>query len=209
MAARCLCGRSVLLVVPVALAADRVLEQGLTATGQLCADPPSKARPVLCLAAHGCAVVLPGGEPFRKGIWKPGRSRLFAIAGGATACLLALSALTLLRMGMPERFPPNAVKIAAYADYQPGSAYRQSICFLAPKDPFSAFSVPDCLHANGEGPRILLLGDSMAAHLYPGLRNTFPTGTCYRQTPPTAAPSSRNRHCCKVSFQGTANGCLR
>ncbi|MGI4853039.1 MAG: acyltransferase family protein [Janthinobacterium lividum] len=113
-------------------------------------------------------------SPFRKGRWKPVRSRLFALAGGAAACLLAFSIVALVGGGVPGRFPPNAVKLAAYAGYQPDRVYRQSLCFLVPKDSFSSFSVGNCLQAKGSGPRFLLLGDSMAAHLYPGLRSNFP-----------------------------------
>lgn len=112
--------------------------------------------------------------PFRKGRWVPRRGLLFSIAGSATAALLILSVVLLARGGVPSRFPPDAVKVAAFAGYDPAGAWRQSRCFLTPADPFSRFSEGECLDPQGEGPRVLLLGDSMAAHLYPGLHSTFP-----------------------------------
>ena len=112
--------------------------------------------------------------PFRKGRQKPARRPLFAMTGALAALLIGVSMATLQLRGMPSRFPPDAVRAASFAAYNPTAAWRQSQCFLTPADAFARFSPETCLDAGAGTQRVLLLGDSMAAQLYPGLRSVFP-----------------------------------
>lgn len=68
--------------------------------------------------------------------------------------------------GVPSRFPEAIRSIAEYAfDYRP--AYRAGSCFLDPEQDHAYFSTCDDGNNKVEH-RVLLWGDSHAAHLYPG-----------------------------------------
>ena len=71
--------------------------------------------------------------------------------------------------GFPQRFPSLMQELASFSfDY--GPAYREGLCFLTPEQNESAYSpVCDALSTPATLPRVVLWGDSHAAHLYPGL----------------------------------------
>jgi peptidoglycan/LPS O-acetylase OafA/YrhL len=111
-----------------------------------------------------------------------GSAAMVALICGAGFVLLGTS-------GLPGRFSSDAVAAAAYLEYSPAAAYREGRCFLQRTDSFTDLDRQACL-PNVEGrPNYLLIGDSHAAHLYPGLRATFADANILQVTgvlcPPT------------------------
>lgn len=80
-----------------------------------------------------------------------------------------LGIFLLLADGLPSRFPPSLRAIASWSEANPIAPWRIGRCYHNQGD--SAEFASECTPANRAGvPRILLWGDSHAAHLYPGLR---------------------------------------
>jgi peptidoglycan/LPS O-acetylase OafA/YrhL len=103
--------------------------------------------------------------------------RLFSVVvprprlGVVCAGLLVTAALGIAGIaagGYPSRFPPRLSAIAAWSIPSADAAWRSHRCYLYPAktEEFAA----ECTPAVRSGvPRLLLWGDSHAAHLYPGL----------------------------------------
>jgi peptidoglycan/LPS O-acetylase OafA/YrhL len=62
-------------------------------------------------------------------------------------------------------------RLAAYVGYDGDAAYRGGSCFIVGQK--GAFDVDRCLPAAADKPRLLLVGDSHAAHLWPGLEGVW------------------------------------
>lgn len=75
--------------------------------------------------------------------------------------------------GLPERFPRD-LREALENRFDSRQAYRNGLCFLDAEQDASAFAEV-CTHPadRAEKPRLLLWGDSHAAHLYPGLNEVL------------------------------------
>ena len=112
--------------------------------------------------------------PFRKGRFKPARAQLFLLNGVAAAVVLAIGLAMLVTHGLPGRYSPQSVQIMSYLSYHPASEWREKVCFLTPGSTFEDFQPGTCLADVPGRPQVLLLGDSLAADLYPGLARVFP-----------------------------------
>jgi peptidoglycan/LPS O-acetylase OafA/YrhL len=112
--------------------------------------------------------------PFRKGRFKPGRKALFVVNGITVTTIAAVGIGMILAHGIPSRFPADAQKVAQYADYDSSAAYRENVCFIGPDSTFADYHQSLCLKNDPSRKHYLLLGDSHAAHLYPGLSTVFP-----------------------------------
>ncbi len=97
-------------------------------------------------------------------------ARTFRWAATAAAVLVGLGIASLAIDGGAFRFPPEAVRVAAYLAYDPVPSFRQGRCFVHGPGEFDPAT---CLHLDAERPNVLLLGDSHAAHLWWGLSRTF------------------------------------
>ena len=101
--------------------------------------------------------------------------RLF---GATLACslLFCTSALMLSQNhGFAGRFPESVASYANYLDYDPRPPLRAGQCFLdSASQSADEFDAGVCLQHSPTRPNILLLGDSHAAQLYPGMRHQFP-----------------------------------
>jgi peptidoglycan/LPS O-acetylase OafA/YrhL len=108
-------------------------------------------------------------QPFRTRPYRFGPLPSVRIAGASMIAvilvgLLLPSAITTLR-NIPER----ADEVAAFADYKP-TGLRNGTCFLtSTSDDVKLFNADLCLRQTSGRKSILLIGDSHAAHLYPGL----------------------------------------
>ena len=106
--------------------------------------------------------------PFRTGAVFRDRGVRVRVVLGATAACAAAMALPLAAAGFPGRFGPDALRLASYLSYDPAPGYREGSCFLDNSMPFSHFDAARCL-GGGDGPSVMLVGDSHAAQLQPGL----------------------------------------
>lgn len=89
-----------------------------------------------------------------------GAAAIMAGAGAGGAILYA--------QGFPGRYPADLLATAQIVDTNEDEGYRRGRCFLT-KDA-DQFDVAACMPAPaGSAPRIALVGDSAAAHLWPGL----------------------------------------
>jgi hypothetical protein len=125
-------------------------------------------------------------EPFRKS-----KAPLRTIVGHAalvSVALGALAALCIWTSGLPTRLPAQARQLAAALDYQQDIALRAGQCFLI-KDG-QQFDAPQCLATKPGQPRVVLLGDSHAAQLWPGLHATFPRSAIHQITASGCRPLS-------------------
>ena len=112
-------------------------------------------------------------QPFRRAgsPWQRRAPVLIPVAGAA---LVAGSVAIVAMQGLPRRFPPDVASVAAYYDYRDQKPFREGQCFITSKDTLADFDRGTCLAMAADKPNVLLLGDSHAAHLWTGLRDTWP-----------------------------------
>lgn len=91
------------------------------------------------------------------------------------SALAASSSVIIAARGFPARFPSNIAAIASYYDYVNRRDFREGTCFISSKYARAdVFDRKACLAASATKPNYLLIGDSHAAHLWPGLSKVFP-----------------------------------
>jgi peptidoglycan/LPS O-acetylase OafA/YrhL len=112
-------------------------------------------------------------RPFRKRGWPVAWPRLARMSGAAMAAFCIAGTAIALAHGMPGRFSPRVNELAAFAEYDASALYRQDRCFLTLRSP-APLSAGECLTFDDRRPDVLLMGDSHAADLWPGLSTTFP-----------------------------------
>ncbi|CCD90337.1 putative Acyltransferase 3 [Bradyrhizobium sp. ORS 285] len=148
--------------------------------------PPSSATDKLALLGACTMLALASfylvEQPARRADWQITARALAAT--GATA--VAASITMIMLSGFPGRFSPQQQAMAAFLGYDHRSAYEEGHCFLTPGQTFAALQ-PDCL-AKGARPRVLLWGDSHAAHLVDGLKRALPQITLARATMAQCVP---------------------
>jgi len=106
-------------------------------------------------------------DPVRFGSKVTKRPRLIAVLGGLVFAG-SLGATTVALNGLSSRFPPEVRALAEWSETDPDKAWRVGRCYYYLHE-VEAFA-DDCTPAKRTGvPRILLWGDSHAAHLYTGL----------------------------------------
>jgi peptidoglycan/LPS O-acetylase OafA/YrhL len=114
-------------------------------------------------------------RPFRAGRFRPGRRSLFLGTAAAVALIGAVGVFMVASGGLPSRFPSEALEIDRYTNYDFRRAYRANVCLLDPRfSTFEQFDKATCLSDDLTRKHYLLIGDSHAAHLYPGLLAVFP-----------------------------------
>jgi hypothetical protein len=88
-------------------------------------------------------------------------------AAAAMAATLVVAGALMAARGLPGRFTPAEQRLAAWKDGDYEASFRRGTCFLTTP---GATLDPACLTpARDTRPKVLLIGDSMAAHLWPGL----------------------------------------
>lgn len=93
-----------------------------------------------------------------------------AVLGRAAATMgvaLGIGLVLLSGQGLAGRFTPQEQRLAAYADRDYEAGFRRGSCFIISAE--DAFDRDRCMVAARGRPSVLLVGDSMAAHYWPGL----------------------------------------
>jgi peptidoglycan/LPS O-acetylase OafA/YrhL len=113
--------------------------------------------------------------PFREGAQRFSGRRV-ALAGGLAAGLVATSAGVLIHtQGAPFRYSPEVVLAASQLDFDTYAPWRWGSCSLGlDHTSFEVYDQPLCLPFTPGKRHYLLLGDSHAAHLWPGMSAVFP-----------------------------------
>lgn len=138
--------------------------------------PAVGLTPALQILAAGLSFVLAVlswkfvEEPFRGG--QMGRRTTLWVSVSACALLVALATTVSFQAGWPWRFTDRGQQIAASMDYPINDVFRSGSCFI--HSPTQAFDEDACLVTDDSEPNVLLIGDSHAAHLAPGLSAAFP-----------------------------------
>jgi peptidoglycan/LPS O-acetylase OafA/YrhL len=171
--------------------------------------PPASAAAKMALLCC-CAVLSIASyylieRPARLADWRISWRALSAAATG----LIALSTAIILYDGFPFRFSSEELKLASYLGYDYRSAYEARTCFLIGNQRFEDLD-PACTAAE-PGTKVLIWGDSHAAHLIPGLKQALPSTPPMRATMAgclpydaygqTQACNAFNRHVLKLANQ--------
>jgi peptidoglycan/LPS O-acetylase OafA/YrhL len=118
--------------------------------------------------------------PFRH---LPGRIRDSRVLAGAGAALVAIAALAFFLQSLPERlhrYPPEVLALERYDDFHSDPGFiawnRRHLCFLSADTPggFAAYRKDLCLGPPNGKPVLLMLGDSLSAHLWHAVQDVLP-----------------------------------
>ena len=133
--------------------------------------------------------------PFRSGPLRPDRRTLLAITGSAAMVVAAAGVYMTVSDGAPFRYSLEALAMDGFASYDPNDAFRTNVCFIDPKykSTFANFDKTGCLKQDPARRQYLLLGDSHAAHLYPGLKSVFPELNFMQATASSCLPLMTQR----------------
>jgi peptidoglycan/LPS O-acetylase OafA/YrhL len=108
--------------------------------------------------------------PFRTGpAWRSSRRTLGSGFGALAVAALAAVALPVLSQGFWQ-VPERVEAVARFVNYDPNPNFRTGTCFLTSEfNRFDMFRKDECLKLARDKPNYVLIGDSHAAHIYPGL----------------------------------------
>jgi peptidoglycan/LPS O-acetylase OafA/YrhL len=111
-------------------------------------------------------------QPFRR---VNREARVAPVLGplAASALVCAIGVGIVATRGLPERFSPHAIQLADYLDYDPADDMRMGVCFLYGKFQFTDFDRDVCMHRVNGHAAYMLVGDSHAGDLYPGLEAVY------------------------------------
>lgn len=120
--------------------------------------------------------------PFRgKAIRVFSNQAIFAMALTMSALFIGANALITASHGLPERFAPNAIKIASFLNYDPAASLRTGDCFVDQR--IAGSKLPKhCIIKTVDKTNFMLVGNSHAAHLYSGLAHIFPQASISQVT---------------------------
>jgi peptidoglycan/LPS O-acetylase OafA/YrhL len=138
--------------------------------------------------------------PFKRRLLLPHRRQVLRATGVAMAASLALAA------GLGRFGGTSEVETVAYEKgrAEARAAYGEGECFFSSDAPLTAIRPAHCLRADPARPDYLLIGDSFAAHLWPGLRQSLPDANLLQLTfggcpPLTESPRQGDPGCRKVT----------
>lgn len=131
-------------------------------------------------------------QPFRLGNRATSPRR---VVGAGLTCMGLTSCFALASVPVNATLLPTtaqALKFASFDKTPSTSAMREGICFLTSKfNDLSYFDIDRCLTEPSTQPkRILVIGDSHAAHLYDAIRSTNPTNGVLQATASGCLPTA-------------------
>jgi peptidoglycan/LPS O-acetylase OafA/YrhL len=106
-------------------------------------------------------------RPFRQARGGVPRRLVFVGAGAGAVAAATFAGTALATNGLPSRVP--GFEIVAAPGEQEYDAGGSDDCFLGDPQTFADWGGERCFVTRGRGPRVLLWGDSFAAHYVPGL----------------------------------------
>ena len=116
-------------------------------------------------------------QPFRR-VSRPDlktqNKHFLAALTGLAAFLVTSSASAWISGGWRGRYDEASLNLLSIEKNKITATYRSGICYTGSSDVMENFSFETCLTPSPHKTNIYLLGDSYAAHLYPGLRVQFP-----------------------------------
>jgi peptidoglycan/LPS O-acetylase OafA/YrhL len=115
-------------------------------------------------------------QPFRRGFTGQSARRDCAWAGLVLLILAALGLVIVLAQGFPARLPPRAQQFESFlsAAATDSAQFGLGRCFITNGVAASQYDATACLQTDPQRANVLLMGDSHAAHLRPGLLASFP-----------------------------------
>ena len=130
-------------------------------------------------------------KPFRH---KPYRTAPVRVLVNAACGMTAVLAIALFLQPFAQMYwqvPQRVQQVAAFVGYDPNKSYRTGQCFLTSLyNQFSMFKVDPCLDLSETKPNYVLIGDSNAAHMYPGLAADGPQANILQATASGCTPIS-------------------
>lgn len=144
--------------------------------------------PLVCvaLAALSYHVI---EQPFRTRRRSDARMAFAVAAGAITVCATVGVGLVLLT-SMLHATPAAATSVLSYLRYDMSPKVREGTCFLTERTGgFRGFRPDECLAWDRKRRNVMLLGDSYAAHLWPGLKKTYPTVNVLQATASLCKPT--------------------
>ncbi len=106
-------------------------------------------------------------RPFRLGAGRFSTKLVLSGGGIAILCGAGLAVTMPVAANLLRSFPPHQEDMARYMYFDGDAAFRRGTCFMV--GPRSAYDRTGCLTPTGAAPPVVLVGDSHAAHLWPGL----------------------------------------
>lgn len=114
-------------------------------------------------------------RPFRERRSTVPSRRVVQTAGGVMALTAVLALLAAPTSAVFWRYSARTDRILAFTDYDTSKLMRIGTCFLTSgAADFGMFKQDPCLTLKRDHKNILLIGDSHAAHLWPGLNAVYP-----------------------------------
>jgi peptidoglycan/LPS O-acetylase OafA/YrhL len=121
-------------------------------------------------------------------VWKPLWTCMAAIAGVSTAIVTS--------NGLYMRYPADVVPIVKMKEYDYGKDARLHVCWREPGKDNPIFPL-ECSSPSLSG-AILIVGDSHAARLYPGIKRAFDHRPVWQVTQSSCIPSGRDPACARA-----------
>jgi peptidoglycan/LPS O-acetylase OafA/YrhL len=113
-------------------------------------------------------------QPFRQPSSKLTQSKTFSLALAAMA-FISIVSYNLAALGnMLNSTPPLAQHLIEALNYDSSKPNRLGACFLTNTNTYVDFKKDPCLNISNDKRNVLIIGDSHAAHLYPGYMQAFP-----------------------------------
>lgn len=136
----------------------------------------------------------------RKWLDRFSNQRIFAIAFGLILAGVVTGGVIIAQRGFPGRYPADALKIAAVFDGDEQKTYRSGSCFVV--EPGDRFDPAACLKQDATRPSLLLIGDSVAAHYWPGFARQTDSVNTLQATMAGCRPqiSTRIKFACQAFF---------
>jgi peptidoglycan/LPS O-acetylase OafA/YrhL len=108
-------------------------------------------------------------RPFRQAQGGVPRRAIFLGAGAGALAVATFAGTSMATNGLPSRVPGfELVAAPGESEYDAGG---EDTCFLDTHQTFADWGGDRCFVTHGKGPRVLLWGDSFAAHYVPGLKH--------------------------------------